>query len=156
MRLAEITADGARRIPPKPKLTVTDVCWIGLIYGTQLSIHFMRQNPVPGGYIVATSSSVSVHPIESMPEYCGAKAAVGRQPRISLDVGPLTETQINNFVKASAAILKSVSRPASPNCRRTRGTDHAQKDNITINAVLPGIVQTRNIPEPMRKSFAGQ
>lgn len=64
------------RIPPKPDINSTETCWHGLLYGTQLAVHFMRQNPVPGGCIVATGSSVGIHPIESMPEYCGAKAAV--------------------------------------------------------------------------------
>ena len=36
----------------------------------------MRQNPTPGGAIVATASISGVHPIESLPEYVGAKAGV--------------------------------------------------------------------------------
>jgi NAD(P)-dependent dehydrogenase (short-subunit alcohol dehydrogenase family) len=80
-----------QRLPPKPNLISTETCYHGLIYGTQLAIHFMRQNPVPGGQIVATGSSVGVHPIESMPEYCGAKAA------------------INVFVQGTARVLQSVS-----------------------------------------------
>ena len=64
------------RIPPKPDINSTETCWHGLLYGTQLAVHFMRQNPTPGGCIVATGSSVGIHPIEAMPEYCGAKAAV--------------------------------------------------------------------------------
>ena len=36
----------------------------------------MRQNPTPGGSIIATSSCSGIHPIGSLPEYCGAKAAV--------------------------------------------------------------------------------
>ena len=36
----------------------------------------MRQNPTPGGQIIATASLAGVHPICSLPEYCGAKAAV--------------------------------------------------------------------------------
>jgi NAD(P)-dependent dehydrogenase (short-subunit alcohol dehydrogenase family) len=48
------------------------------VYGTQLAIHFMRKNEIPGGRIVATSSVASIYPHESYPEYCGAKAAVGK------------------------------------------------------------------------------
>ena len=64
------------RIPPAPKLHCTDVDYKGVIYGTQLAIHFMRQNPTPGGQIIATSSLSGVHPLCSLPEYSGAKAAV--------------------------------------------------------------------------------
>ncbi|ETN40680.1 uncharacterized protein HMPREF1541_04959 [Cyphellophora europaea CBS 101466] len=79
---------GKKGVPPKPNLNSTETCYHGLIYGTQLAVHFMRQNPIPGGTIVATGSSVGIHPIGSMPEYCGAKAA------------------INNYVRATAPILK--------------------------------------------------
>ena len=64
------------RIPPKPDLSTTDVDYKGVVYGTQLAIHFMRQNPQPGGAIMATASVCAYHPIESLPEYSGAKAAV--------------------------------------------------------------------------------
>lgn len=59
-------------------LGCSQTCYFGLIYGTQLAIHFMRQNPTPGGCIAATGSSVGLHPIASMPQYCGIKAAVSR------------------------------------------------------------------------------
>jgi NAD(P)-dependent dehydrogenase (short-subunit alcohol dehydrogenase family) len=48
----------------------------GVIYGTQLSIHFMRKNKTPGGSIVVTASAAAVAPHETYPEYDGAKAAV--------------------------------------------------------------------------------
>lgn len=64
------------RIPPKPNLICTDVDYKGVVYGTQLAIHFMRKNRTPGGSIVATASIAAVHPHESYPEYDGAKAAV--------------------------------------------------------------------------------
>ncbi|KXT13718.1 hypothetical protein AC579_10075 [Pseudocercospora musae] len=64
-------------IPPAPDLTCTDVDYKGVVYGTQLAIHFMRKNtPRPGGAIVATSSIAGVHPHPTYPEYCGAKAGV--------------------------------------------------------------------------------
>ncbi|KAF2741428.1 15-hydroxyprostaglandin dehydrogenase [Polyplosphaeria fusca] len=39
-------------IPPKPDLLCTDVDYKGVVYGTQLAIHFMRKNKEPGGKIV--------------------------------------------------------------------------------------------------------
>ncbi|KAF7556848.1 hypothetical protein G7Z17_g1150 [Cylindrodendrum hubeiense] len=64
------------KIPPKPNLLCTDVDYKGVVYGTQLAIHFMRKNKVPGGSIVATASIAAIHPHETYPEYDGAKAAV--------------------------------------------------------------------------------
>ena len=66
------------RIPPKPNLICTDVDYKGVVYGTQLAIHFMRKNRTPGGSIIATASIAAVHPHASYPEYDGAKAAVGQ------------------------------------------------------------------------------
>ncbi|CAM1505038.1 Fc.00g106750.m01.CDS01 [Cosmosporella sp. VM-42] len=76
------------QIPPKPNLLCTDVDYKGVVYGTQLAIHFMRKNKTPGGNIVATASLAAIHPHESYPEYDGAKAAV------------------YNFVRATARVLK--------------------------------------------------
>ncbi|KAK0873402.1 hypothetical protein LTR87_012030 [Friedmanniomyces endolithicus] len=75
-------------IPPAPDLKCTDVDWKGVLYGTQLAIHFMRKNPTPGGVIVATASIVAMHPHPSYAEYNGTKAAV------------------LNFVRGSAGVLK--------------------------------------------------
>jgi NAD(P)-dependent dehydrogenase (short-subunit alcohol dehydrogenase family) len=52
-------------IPPEPDLSCTDVDYKGVIYGTQLAIHFMRKNPMPGGKIVATASVAGLFPFES-------------------------------------------------------------------------------------------
>ncbi|KAK5712234.1 hypothetical protein LTR17_018047 [Elasticomyces elasticus] len=99
-------------IPPAPDLTCTDVDWKGVVYGTQLSIHFMRKNPTLGGVIVATASIAAMHPHPSYPEYNGAKAAV------------------LNFVRGSAEVLRL-------------------KENIRINCVMPGIVDTAIVPRQM-------
>lgn len=71
-----LEADMTVRIPPKPNMLCTDIDYKGVVYGTQLAIHFMRKNKVPGGNIVATASVAAVVPHESYPEYDGAKAAV--------------------------------------------------------------------------------
>lgn len=73
----QMSAANVGRIPPKPNLLCTDVDYKGVVYGTQLAIHFMRKNKVPGGKIVATGSVAAIVPHESYPEYDGAKAAVG-------------------------------------------------------------------------------
>ncbi|KAF2019159.1 hypothetical protein BU24DRAFT_489184 [Aaosphaeria arxii CBS 175.79] len=101
---------GSSEIPPKPPLISTDVCYKSFLYGVQLAIHFMRKNRTPGGRIVATSTIASVHPHQTFPEYCGAKAA------------------INQFVRTAAPVLKL-------------------KDNISLNAILPGIVITGAVPQ---------
>lgn len=64
------------RIPTKPNLLCTDIVYKGVVYGTQLAIHFMRKNKVPGGNIISTCSVAGVEPHETYPEYAGAKAAV--------------------------------------------------------------------------------
>ncbi|KAF2676974.1 15-hydroxyprostaglandin dehydrogenase [Lentithecium fluviatile CBS 122367] len=90
-------------IPPELGLLSTDVCYKGFLYGVQLTIHFMRKNKGSGGVggcVVATSSIASVHSHQTLPGYCGAKAA------------------INQF-----------------------------KENISINAILPGIVITGAVPQ---------
>ncbi|PGH19307.1 hypothetical protein AJ80_04060 [Polytolypa hystricis UAMH7299] len=99
-------------IPPAPDLSCTDIDYKGVVYGTQLAVHFMRHNKVPGGKIVCTASIAGVFPHQSYPEYSGAKAAVV------------------NFVRCVAPVLKI-------------------KENITVNAVLPGIVQTSIIPKEL-------
>ncbi|KAK3614715.1 hypothetical protein LTR56_027071 [Elasticomyces elasticus] len=99
-------------VPPAPDLSCTDVDWKGVLYGTQLSVHFMRKNPTPGGVIVATASIAAMHPHPSYPEYNGAKAAV------------------LNFVRGSAEVLRL-------------------KENIRINCVMPGIVDTAIVPRQM-------
>ncbi|KAJ4309424.1 hypothetical protein N0V84_011514 [Fusarium piperis] len=77
-------------IPPKPNLLCTDVNVKGVYYGTQLAIHFMRKNKVPGGIIAVTASAASLYAHRGFPEYSGSKAAVW------------------NFVRSTAQILKMV------------------------------------------------
>ncbi|KAJ5470744.1 hypothetical protein N7530_008101 [Penicillium desertorum] len=99
-------------IPPAPDLSVVDINYKGVVYGTQLAIHFMRHNPQPGGRIVVTGSIGAVFPHKTYPVYCGTKAAV------------------NHFIRGVAPLLK-------------------QKENILINCVMPGIVDTPIVPPEM-------
>ncbi|KAJ9209964.1 hypothetical protein DTO166G4_8436 [Paecilomyces variotii] len=83
-------------IPPEPDLSCTDIDYKGVVYGTQLAIHFMRQNkPQPGGKIVVTGSIGGVFPHRSYPEYCGAKSAVITFIR---GVAPLLKQKDNIFI----------------------------------------------------------
>lgn len=58
---------GKDEVPPEPDLSCTDVDYKGVIYGTQLAIHFMRKNPAPGGRIVCTASIAGLFPFEIIP-----------------------------------------------------------------------------------------
>lgn len=98
---------GKDEVPPKPALESIKACYESLLYGTQLAIHFMRKNRVPGGHIVATSSIASVHPHQTFPEYCGAKAAVSGA--LLLFSCFFNIPKINHFVRTAAPILKLVS-----------------------------------------------
>jgi NAD(P)-dependent dehydrogenase (short-subunit alcohol dehydrogenase family) len=90
-------------------LISTDVCYKSFLYGVQLAIHFMRKNDPPGGKVVATSTIASLHPHQTFPEYCGAKAAVS--PNVDLESMAVAHgNQINQFVRTAAPILKSVSK----------------------------------------------
>ncbi|KAJ6072429.1 hypothetical protein N7467_010514 [Penicillium canescens] len=104
--------NGVDDIPAPPDLSVVDINYKGVVYGTQLAVHFMRHNPQPGGRIVVTGSIGGVFPHESYPVYCGTKASV------------------NHFIRGVAPLLK-------------------QKENILINCVMPGIVNTPIVPPEM-------
>lgn len=73
-------------MPPEPDLSCTDIVYKGVIYGTQLATHYMRQNTPPGGKIVATGSVVALYPHSTYPEYSGAKAGVLQFMRTSAPV----------------------------------------------------------------------
>ncbi|KXJ89153.1 hypothetical protein Micbo1qcDRAFT_206722 [Microdochium bolleyi] len=106
-------------IPPAPSTLCTDVDFKGVLYGTQLAVHFMRHNPAdaaPGaagrGKIVCTASVAGIIPHPSYPEYNGAKGGVV------------------SFVRGVAGVLRT-------------------KEDIRINCVCPGIVATSIIPPEM-------
>ncbi|VUC26097.1 unnamed protein product [Clonostachys rosea] len=141
---------GKTEIPPKPALLSIKACYESFLYGVQLAIHFMRKNEVPGGQIIATSTIASVHPHQTFPEYCGAKAAVSSLnptyycgcPRLSFRLVVRKDQSIRANSSTGSEIGKNL---------RMRGVGSMltflQKDNITLNAVLPGIVATGAVPQ---------
>lgn len=97
-------------IPPKPDLSCTDVDYKGVIYGTQLAIHFMRHNkPNPGGRIIVNASIGGVFPHRAYPEYCGAKAAVIQFVR---GVAPLLKLKENILI--NTVLPGAVATPIVP------------------------------------------
>ncbi|KAJ5775875.1 uncharacterized protein N7511_000886 [Penicillium nucicola] len=97
---------GVDDIPAPPDLSVVDINYKGVVYGTQLAIHFMRHNPQPGVALLSQGA------LAAYPVYCGTKASV------------------NHFIRGVAPLLK-------------------QKENILINCVMPGIVNTPIVPPEM-------
>lgn len=88
---------GVDEIPPAPDLSCVDIDYKGVVYGTQLAIHFMRHNPHPGGRIVVTSSIAAIFPHQSYPVYCGAKAAVNQFVR---GIAPLLKKKENILINS--------------------------------------------------------
>lgn len=69
---------GVDDVPPEPDLGCTNTDFKGVVYGTQLAVHYMRHNPAPGvvgGRIVLTGSIIAIYPLPTFPEYASAKAA---------------------------------------------------------------------------------
>lgn len=108
---------GKTEIPPKPALKSIKACYESFLYGVQLAIHFMRKNKTPGGQIVATSTIASVHPHQTFPEYCGAKAAVSDVLYVpEFHCASANVQQINQFVRTAAPILQLVRHSAPRLC----------------------------------------
>ncbi|KAJ5100269.1 hypothetical protein N7456_006321 [Penicillium angulare] len=99
---------GKEELPPKPALRSIKACYESFIYGVQLAIHFMRKNPTPGGQIVATSTIASVHPHQTFPEYCGAKAAINQFVRTAAPILKLKESITLNAVLPGIVITGAV------------------------------------------------
>lgn len=118
-------------VPPEPNLLCTDVDYKGVLYGTQLAVHFMRHNPggaggPGGGKIVCTASNAGVHPHRSYPEYNGAKAGVVQFVRTVADVLAAKERVYVNCVcpgiVATNIIPPEMVAAVSPECMTPVGT----------------------------------
>ena len=72
--LAALPKDGTP--PPKPNLRTVDIDLIGVIYTIYLATHYLRQNPTPGGKIVATASAAALYSLSYVATYCASKAGV--------------------------------------------------------------------------------
>ncbi|RMZ91441.1 hypothetical protein DV736_g1345, partial [Chaetothyriales sp. CBS 134916] len=65
-----------KEIPPAFDLACTDINSKGVVYDTQLAIHFVHQNSIPGGQFVGTASSIGIRRRAALLKYAGTKAAV--------------------------------------------------------------------------------
>lgn len=130
------------KIPPAPDTLCTDVDWKGVLYGTQLAIHFMRKNEATGGSIVATASIASVHPHPTYPEYNGAKAAVLNFMRGTADVLKIKENIRFNCVMPGIVATKIlyVNRRVEPHMRHSLLTLLTLRPPEMIAAVSPDCV----------------
>ncbi|CAK7225966.1 hypothetical protein SBRCBS47491_006067 [Sporothrix bragantina] len=64
-------------LPPPPlPLVCQDVCLLGVEVTSYLAMHYMRQNPTPGGVIVMTSSAAGIYASPALPIYTAAKFGV--------------------------------------------------------------------------------
>jgi NAD(P)-dependent dehydrogenase (short-subunit alcohol dehydrogenase family) len=62
--------------PRKPTTLVVDVDFVGVIYGINLALFYMRQNGGRGGKIIVTASQMGIYEFPTGPIYGAAKAAV--------------------------------------------------------------------------------
>lgn len=62
--------------PTKPDMKTLDVNLTAAVYQTKLFLHYARQNKIPGGKIVMTSSAAGLYRFGVMPLYCAAKHGV--------------------------------------------------------------------------------
>lgn len=76
--LAGAPLDGSP--PPKPNLKVLDINLTAVTTTIYLALHYFRQNPTPGGKIVATASSAGLYALPYIPVYCASKHGVRRFP----------------------------------------------------------------------------
>lgn len=83
-------------IPPCPDLSCTDADFKGVVYGTELAVHYMRHNPGGSrGKIIVTGSIAAIYPLPTLPEYCAAKAAVLQWVRVMAPMLGKEEITIN-------------------------------------------------------------
>lgn len=77
--------------PPRPDLSCTDVDFKGVVYGTELAVHYMRHNPGgSAGKILITGSIAAVYPVPTFPEYSAVKAAALQWVRV---MAPMLEKE---------------------------------------------------------------
>ncbi|KAK7703275.1 hypothetical protein SLS64_009252 [Diaporthe eres] len=86
--------------PPEPDLSCTDIDVKGVIFGTELAVHYMRHNPeqARGGKIIVTGSAAAIYPVVNLPEYSAAKAAALQFARVMAPMLALEGITINNVL----------------------------------------------------------
>jgi NAD(P)-dependent dehydrogenase (short-subunit alcohol dehydrogenase family) len=97
-------------LPSEPDTNCTDIDIKGTIYGTTLATHFMRNNPSgPGGKIIVTGSMIGIHPCQTFPEYCAAKAATHQWVRT---MGPILQQR--EGITINCVMPGGIETPAMP------------------------------------------
>ena len=76
--------------PPKPNLKALDVNLTAVIHTAYLAAHYFRQNPSPGGKIVATAGVSGIYGMRGMPIEAASKHGVSCAPRQTYLFKPLT------------------------------------------------------------------
>lgn len=68
--------EAVENIPPKPDTLALDVCLLGAVWTSYLSIFFFRKSSTGSGLLVMTSSIAGLYPAAAVPLYGAAKHAV--------------------------------------------------------------------------------
>lgn len=90
-------------VPPCPDLGCNDADLKGLVYGTELFVHYMRHNPAGvKGKIIVTGSIVAIYPNPLFPEYSAVKAAALQWCRVMAPVLLTKENVTINTVLPNA------------------------------------------------------
>ncbi|KAJ0120592.1 15-hydroxyprostaglandin dehydrogenase [Diaporthe amygdali] len=87
-------------VPPEPELKLTDIDFKGVVYGTELAVHYMRHNPphARGGKIMITGSIAAIYPVPIIPEYSAVKAAALQWARVMAPMLAQEGITINNIL----------------------------------------------------------
>lgn len=105
-------------LPPEPSTACTDTHLKGVMYGTLISTHFFRHNPVPGGKIIITGSIIGVLPCPTFPEYCASEAGLIQWTRT---MAPLLKSKDN--VTINLIVMGAAATPVFPDFPRAFKTD---------------------------------
>lgn len=117
----------AAELPPEPDTSCIDVDLKGVIYGTALATHFMRQSG--GGKIIITGSMIGIHPCATFPEYCAAKAGAVQYVRA---VAPLLRSK--EGIAVNAVLPGAVDTPAMPNFAEAFLPEHLTLPECLLSA----------------------
>jgi len=98
--------------PPKPSYKTVEVNLNGAINSAYLSMHYMRQNTVPGGFVLVTGSAAGIYANSAMPTYGAAKHGVvglvrgaGRRlAKENIRISTILPGPVNTNITSSTAV----------------------------------------------------